>query len=346
MSPFALPNPDSLLMPEQKFCILSSVSYAALVLGQLSQGKLFMDQAKQYLPTAMSSVTMDAAAGFYQLALCHLMENDNVAAMSYLKVCKNLSSAITNAQSTQGKVAMFVTGPYESKAAPQSVVLKLRYYYAATTAVSSYQSSQKTFNKLARFTKKCDLEPWTKMLDLAKVIFNIRSYGTEQEVLDAFDRVEDATNSLSEILNYISTLYIHMFRAMKYSFLQDYNAMNYECDQFINIFKNLPIHDNGTIKITWLLPFLWSSFKIPSAKIQEIVSHAQHLSVNYPGYKCLLQTQPTPIQDPLGLLVHRRLTCSEESLATSSSSIADLAADLPLVFDDNFSFDEILGVSF
>lgn len=34
-----------------------------------------------------------------------------------------------------------------------------------------------------------------------KVIFNIRSYGTEQEVLDAFDRVEDATNSLSEILN-------------------------------------------------------------------------------------------------------------------------------------------------
>jgi hypothetical protein len=46
MSPFVLPNPDNLLMPEQKFCILSSVSYAALVLGQLSQGKLFMDQAK------------------------------------------------------------------------------------------------------------------------------------------------------------------------------------------------------------------------------------------------------------------------------------------------------------
>jgi hypothetical protein len=105
----------------------------------------------------MSSVTMDAAVGFYQLALCHLMENDNVSAMSYLKVCKNLSSAITNAQSTQGKVAMFVTGPYESKAAPQSVVLKLRYYYAATTAASSYQSSQKTFNKLARFTKKMRL---------------------------------------------------------------------------------------------------------------------------------------------------------------------------------------------
>jgi hypothetical protein len=117
----------------------------------------------------MSSITIESAAGFYQLALCHLMENDKAVGMNYLKMCKTLASAVHNVQTSQGRTELFVTGPYESNPLSQSVVLKMRYYHAGITIAPSFKSLQKKLDSLTRFTEKWDFPLWNSLLEMAKV---------------------------------------------------------------------------------------------------------------------------------------------------------------------------------
>jgi hypothetical protein len=343
LCPLTLPNPDHLSAPEQKFRVLSCVGYAALTFGHASQGHLFMDQAKQYLPQAMSSVTMDAAVGFYHLGLCHLIEQDNAAGLNFMKVCKNLASTLYNMQSSQGKVDLFVTGPYESRPTPQSIALKFRYYYATITVPSSYKTLQKRLKSLTKLSQTWDL--FLDELNISKTIINLRVCGTEEEVLAAINSIELSARNFDEALKHLTPVYIHMFGAIKFAFLQDYVAMNEECDQFMNIFKNVQIHDLVTTKIAQLITYLWGSFNIPQAKIQELVTYAEQLSVNFPGYRSVSSASQAKYQDPLGILLQRRLTCSEESLLNTNVD-PFASADVPVFDDNNFIFDDILEVTF
>ncbi len=111
---------------------------------------------------------MDAAHGFYHLGLCHLMEQDNAAGINYLKVCKSLASSVYNMQRSQDKVELFVTGPYESKPIPQSIALKLRYYYAIITVPASVKDLHKRLASLAKLTEKWDLLP--ELFNMTKVL--------------------------------------------------------------------------------------------------------------------------------------------------------------------------------
>jgi hypothetical protein len=306
-----------------------------------------MDQAKQYLPQAMSSITIESAAGFYQLALCHLMENDKAVGMNYLKMCKTLASAVHNVQTSQGRTELFVTGPYESNPLSQSVVLKMRYYHAGITIAPSFKSLQKKLDSLTRFTEKWDFPLWNSLLEMAKTIINLRFCTTEEEVLNAIESVENLTTDLYGSLKHAATLSFHMFRVMKFAFLRNYSVMNEECDRFIDVFKNLQEHDHLTIKVTFLWPHLFRAFNIPSFKIQEMMAHVQHLSVSYPGYKAACSMAPKQHHDPLDILLQRRLTYSEESLLpTAADAPFVFHEDAPIVFEDYFTFDESLEVSY
>lgn len=123
--------------------------------------------SRQYLPQAMSNITMDAALGFYHLGISHLMGQDNDSGLNYLKVSKSLASTLYNTQCSQGKVDLFMTGPYENQPIPQSVVLKLRHYYAMLMVQASVNEQQKRLNSLAKFTEKWDALP--RLFTMTKV---------------------------------------------------------------------------------------------------------------------------------------------------------------------------------
>ncbi len=111
---------------------------------------------------------MDAALGFYHLGLSHLMEQDNATGINYLKVCKSLASSVYTMQRSQGKVDLFLTGVHESNPIPQSIALKLRYYYAMITSPASVTELHKRLNSLAKLTEKWD-SALSNMFNMTKV---------------------------------------------------------------------------------------------------------------------------------------------------------------------------------
>jgi hypothetical protein len=285
------PSDLSLLNSAQKFRVNATLALTALTLGHLSQGHMLMEQAKQYLPEALSSCTLDAAIGFNSLAMCHTMEFDFMPSANYLKLSKSVASTLWK-MLRKNITHLQQIGGLAIQAGFQSLMLKILALHQELYFSDSIKVLQRKVDNLQSISDKWNVE-MPQILNVVKSLYRLY-LGDVDNLMETLQMIEISVTDFSLIWkDGGASILLPMIRSLKYSLLGQPGATRAECQSVIRWFDQTLTLTPSTLQLLNSICMLWSALGLQD-ELRQILVIADRMSVFFPGCKCIVERFRNP----------------------------------------------------